>query len=493
MTPEFGAAPEAGAREPADGPGALASRTPHVPKFAQVRRLHPFRRRPGSIRRHYAIMFVTVSFLFVSTLGVTVDMLIEKNVAAEAIGRTQQVATEWSARIRAGRIPGVIPATGGVNLIEVLDPRGRVVDASRAAHGGRLSMFRPPADNRVQSFTQTSRNGGPLILTAVRVAPTRDSLYVYAGLLESYLLSDNRLEIDTAVCGAVLLLIETWVAWNLGGQILRPVESIRVSMAKITSGDLSLRVPVPSGDDEVATLAGAVNDTLARLEIMTQRQRRFASDVSHELRTPIAGMRARLEEAVLYPGDTDPRETIKDALSTADHLEAVVDDLLVLSRLRSADPPPRAPVNLGHLVAEVAASRTGRFPVHIEVSPGVRTRASRVQLIRVVENLLANAQRHAASRITVTVTAADGQAVVTLTDDGAGIAPKDRERVFDRFVRLDDARRRDPKGSGLGLAISREVADAHGGTLRVEDSTKGARFVLRLPLLPDDDVPGGPR
>jgi signal transduction histidine kinase len=110
-------------------------------------------------------------------------------------------------------------------------------------------------------------------------------------------------------------------------------------------------------------------------------------------------------------------------------------------------------------------------------------RGARIQLIRLVGNLVSNARRHAETSVTVCVRSADGQAVLAVTDDGAGIEPADRERIFERFVRLEDGRRRDAGGSGLGLAISRDIAHAHRGTLHVEDSARGARFVPRLPLM----------
>jgi Signal transduction histidine kinase len=122
-------------------------------------------------------------------------------------------------------------------------------------------------------------------------------------------------------------------------------------------------------------------------------------------------------------------------------------------------------------------------PVQVRVVGDVWVCGARIQLIRLVSNLVSNARRHAESGVAVRVTSADGQAVLAVTDDGAGIEPADRERVFERFVRLEDGRRRDAGGSGLGLAISRDIAHAHRGTLRIEDSPHGARFVLRLPLM----------
>ncbi|GAB3880362.1 ATP-binding protein [Microbispora bryophytorum] len=214
---------------------------------------------------------------------------------------------------------------------------------------------------------------------------------------------------------------------------------------------------------------------------MFEEQRRFASTTSHELRTPLAALRARLDEAVLYPADVDPRQTIKEVLTVVDRLKTIIDDLLVLARLRAGDPAAYEPIDVGALVTEEVAALAGGVPVHVDADRDVRVLGNRIQLIRVIDNLLINARRHAGTTIEVTVRRAEGSAVITVQDDGAGIAPQDRERVFEPFVRLDDSRRREPGGSGLGLAISRDIAHAHNGTLTTEDSSRGARFVLRLP------------
>ncbi|MEV1171559.1 HAMP domain-containing sensor histidine kinase, partial [Nonomuraea sp. NPDC049784] len=276
--------------------------------------------------------------------------------------------------------------------------------------------------------------------------------------------------------------IVAWTAWRTVGRTLRPVEAIRARLAAITVSDLSLRMPVPPGDDEVARLVRTANQTLDRLDEAVAQQRRFASTTSHELRNPIAGLRLQLEEALLHPGEVDPHKAIRSALSVADRLDAIVSDLLVLARLSAGDPAPSELIDLGQLVNQ-EAPRTGRVPVRVHAASEVWVCGSHIQLVRVLGNLVNNAIRHAGSAVDVSVTASDGEAVMTVTDDGAGIAPADRERIFERFIRLDDGRRRDAGGSGLGLAISRDIATSHGGTLKAEDSPSGARFVLRLPRL----------
>ncbi|WP_203888330.1 sensor histidine kinase, partial [Planotetraspora kaengkrachanensis] len=241
-----------------------------------------------------------------------------------------------------------------------------------------------------------------------------------------------------------------------------------------------MRVPEPPGCDEIAQLARTANHTLARLEAAVEQQRQFASVVSHELRSPVAGLHTQLEEALLYPTDVDPTTTIRTALTTTERLQAIIDDLLVLARIRSAPPTTPQPLDLTQLVTEEIATRHHTTPVHTRTTPHITVLGNKIQLIGVLNNLLVNAQRHAHTHIDVTTTRTDHHAVLTITDDGDGIAPHDRERVFQPFIRLDDGRRRDPGGTGLGLAICRAVITAHHGTVDIEDSPQGARFVVRL-------------
>lgn len=194
----------------------------------------------------------------------------------------------------------------------------------------------------------------------------------------------------------------TWLTWRMVGRTLRPVETIRSRMSEITGSDLTLRVPLPPGRDEITLLAHTANQTLTRLEEAVRQEHRFASDASHELRNPIAGLRLRLEEAIEDP-EVDPRETIRAALSTTDRLEAIVGDLLVLARLRAAGPAPAQPVELCSLVTELVAGRVGGVPVRVRAPGEVRVRGLRIQLIRIVDNLLSNAQRHADKGVEVSV------------------------------------------------------------------------------------------
>ncbi|MET9292393.1 HAMP domain-containing sensor histidine kinase [Streptomyces sp. NPDC003077] len=277
-----------------------------------------------------------------------------------------------------------------------------------------------------------------------------------------------------------LLLVVAGVTWLVTRRALRPVEGIRGEMAAITaSTDLSRRVPEPASRDEVARLARTTNETLAALEASVERQRRFVADASHELRSPIASLRTQLEVAAAHPALLDLPGAIADTV----RLQRLATDLLLLARLDAGERPADTPVDLAALTREELSQRTGdRITVRTgTLDGGAHVTGSRPQLGRVLGNLLDNAQRHATSEVSVEVVREARSAVLRVTDDGPGVPPPDRERVFERFVRLDAARTRDDGGAGLGLAIARDVAERHGGTLTLREG-RPTVFELRVPL-----------
>ncbi|XVQ11753.1 ATP-binding protein [Spirillospora sp. CA-255316] len=288
-----------------------------------------------------------------------------------------------------------------------------------------------------------------------------------------------------------LLAVVAAVTWLVTRRALRPVEAIRAEMAAITSsGDLTRRVPEPGSRDEVADLAVTTNATLAALEGSVARQRGFVADASHELRSPIASLRTQLEVAAAHPELLDLDGLVDDVV----RLQHLAADLLLLARLDAGDRPSPAerarPVELADLVHEEAARRSGRpgaegrrVRVETDVRASPTSPGPEGRLARVLGNLLDNAERHAAGVVLLTLDEEGGAAVLRVADDGPGVPPADRERVFERFVRLDDARARDEGGAGLGLAIARDLVRAQGGTLAVgEAPAGGALFEVRLPL-----------
>jgi signal transduction histidine kinase len=277
------------------------------------------------------------------------------------------------------------------------------------------------------------------------------------------------------------MLLTGLVTWLLAGRALRPVRAITEQTKQIRAGTLHERVPVPSSHDEVAGLATEMNDMLDRLQRDDRRRRQFVADASHELRSPIASIHTQAEVAVAAADDDETSEFAAGVLAEAERLGTIVDDLLALARHDEALAPPGDVVDLDDIVI-AAASRPRRVPIDTSRVSGGQVRGRTDELMRIVTHLLDNAARHADSTVSVSLTTSGDRVELAVDDDGPGIDPADRERVFDRFVRLDEARVRDDGGAGLGLAVVSTVVVAAGGDVRVEDSgLGGARLVATLP------------
>ncbi|WP_328709640.1 HAMP domain-containing sensor histidine kinase [Microbispora hainanensis] len=440
----------------------------------------------NSIQARVTLTVAAVSVLVVAVITVGFCLLVRHRIEAEIYQETRRVAIEWIGSMEHGRIPPPAP-TARVPLVQLVDSRGQVVAAGPMAGDRPLSTVRP-TENHFDDVTECPEGKPCIMLTAARVPMFQsrefwqgEPHFVYAGTDQPPALRGQRLELFSALGGVLLVVLWTWTTWRATGRILHPIDTIRQRMSEITAHDLSLRVPQPSGQDEISRLGRTANETLDRLESAVTRQREFAAVVSHELKCPLAGLRTGLEEALLFP-EIDAREAIARSLPAADRMQRIIDELLTFARLRNT-PSSLEPVDLGALVRAEAAARTTGVPVRTRTEPDVLVLGNRVQLASVVTNLLVNAQRHATRQVEVSAQRAGAQAQVVVQDDGEGIDEKDRERVFEPFARLEAGRRLDPHGSGLGLALCRAIAVAHEGSLCLEDSPHGAHFVLRLPLM----------
>jgi signal transduction histidine kinase len=279
-----------------------------------------------------------------------------------------------------------------------------------------------------------------------------------------------------------LVLLVGALAWVMAGRALRPVEAIRAQAAEITHTTIHRRLPVPPTHDEVARLALTMNEMLDRLEDAATRQRRFVSDASHELRSPVASIRTQLEVALRRPQRDDWAVVARRVLAEDERLEQAVADLVELARLdEGTGTGELAEVDLDEVVFE-ECGRERTITVDTSGVSGGRVRGRRDALARSVRNLVDNACRHAESRVAVSLRPLDGEVELVVTDDGPGIAPEDRARVFERFTRLDEGRARDAGGMGLGLAVVKGTIERYGGTVTIEDAEPhGARFVIRIP------------
>jgi signal transduction histidine kinase len=282
----------------------------------------------------------------------------------------------------------------------------------------------------------------------------------------------------------LVLLLVGGTTWVVAARALAPVERIRREVEEITGDRLDRRVPEPRSRDEIHRLARTMNAMLARLEDSRTRQQQFVADASHELRSPLTGIRQAAEVARSHPGALPEGELVDAVLEESARMQRLVEQLLLLTRADGGVVTHvHHDVDLDDL-ALAEAERVGRSGLVVRTS-GVgagRVRGDRAALAQVVRNLVDNAARHAGTTVAVAVRETGDGAELLVEDDGGGIPEEHRERVFERFVRLDEARARDAGGSGLGLAIVKEIVAAHGGTVVVSSAELGgARFVVRLP------------
>ncbi|GAA0253273.1 HAMP domain-containing sensor histidine kinase [Cryptosporangium japonicum] len=296
--------------------------------------------------------------------------------------------------------------------------------------------------------------------------------------------STSALVTPLAVGVPLLVLLVGGVTWVVVSRALAPVERIRREVEEITGDRLDRRVPEPGSGDEIGRLARTMNRMLTRLQDGQRRQRRFVADASHELRSPVAGLRQVAEISRAHPGALPDGELADTVLAESTRLQRLVEQLLLLTRADAGGVDgARTDVDLDDLAfGEARRIARGGLAVDTGGVGGGRVRGDESALAQVVRNLVDNAARHAAGSVAIGVRAAGDTVELTVDDDGPGVPAAERERVFERFVRLDEARARDAGGSGLGLAIVREIVAAHGGSVGVTTAPLGgARFTVRLP------------
>jgi len=441
---------------------------------------------------------VRVRTTVAATLVVGVALAVGGVLLVDQQRRALTDSVETAARLRAGDIARLLvdasvpeaitvpPENEGVaQVVEVAS--GEVIASSTNIAGeARISdLSAPLGRSRAETVEHLAVGDEGFRIVARGVEAGGERFVVYsAASLEPVDESGSTL-VGLLLTGLpVLLLVVAAVSWVVVGWALRPVERIRAEVAGIGDRELDRRVPEPGSGDEIDRLARTMNGMLTRLETAVDRQRRFVADASHELRSPLAVMRTDLEVDLAHPGRADWEQTEREVLAEAIRLERLVDDLLVLARADSGPyVVPDQPVDLDEIVLEEANRSRSENRVTIDVSKvsGAQTRGDSLSLRRVVRNLLDNARMHAREEVRVELEELGTSVVLSVVDDGPGIAAGDRTRIFERFARLDDARDRDGGGSGLGLAIVRDVVVAHGGAVRVADSESGARFVVTLP------------
>lgn len=448
----------------------------------------------SGVRMRSALAAVAVVALALTAGAGLLLLLLQRSLLGSVQSAAAGRAVEVSRSVSSDGVQGLSAdlQTGGAvgQVVQVLDARGAVVAASSLrADKVALSSLRPSPG--AQQTVPVSRIGlldaDERYLVVARGVKRDDTTYV---VLVAASVSAQRETVSTvagylAVGFPALLVVVGGATFLFVSRSLRPVERIRRRVAGIGAQQLNERVPVPVSGDEIARLAATMNAMLDRLQAAHESQRRFVADASHELRSPLSTLRASLEVASAdRSGASWPtmHATMEAEVERMTHL---VEDLLLLAkadeqglRLNPTD------VDLDDLVAaEARRLRThGTVQVSAHLAP-VRISGDPVKLAQAIRNLADNAARHARGRVGLALRLHDDQVLIHVDDDGPGVPVGERDRVFDRFVRLDSSRERASGGSGLGLAIVREIVTGHGGTVEVDRSPwGGARFTISLPV-----------
>ncbi len=454
-----------------------------------------------SVRGRTILFGTLVVSIFLVVAGFTFDSTARKTRLHE-LERAALEQLETTCAAVKSDVPHPLPTPrDSLLLVQMVGADGKVISSSANVMDMDTAFAGPnvsPTQPATPIKARTTIDAVQYLLVGRRVtdAPSAPTVYVAAPLSDVDRLSRSLRRQLLWWSPAFLLSTALGMAFVVS-RSLRPVETMRRRVASIEATDLSGRVDEPSSNDELSRLARTMNQMLERLSVSSDRQQRFVSDASHELRTPLAVMRTRLEVGLRNPTTTDWPAVSRSLLDQSMRMERLVENLLMLakgSRLNAV----AEPVDLD----ECVRSRVSDMRL---VHPGIGFDLSRLsaghvsgdpdELARVVQNLLDNAAAHARARVQVSLSSSAKAVEMAIEDDGPGIDPLERERVFGRFTRLDSARARAGAGSGngtgtavaggagLGLAITADIVGRHGGTVAFENpvSLGGARVVIRFP------------
>lgn len=443
--------------------------------------------RRASVRLRTTAAAVLVVAIVLVVGGFALVVLVRASLRDGVEATAEQRASELVAQIESTGLPesGVAedPEDGDDDDDDEVEPDElvwQVLDADGAVV--RSSQPLLPAVPRKDGGTVDLPEGDHRYLVVSEEADDHD--VVVAVSLEDVDESTAALVTPLVVGLPLLLLLLGGTTWVVVTRALAPVERIRREVEQITGDQLDRRVPEPPAQDEIHRLAHTMNLMLGRLEDSRTKQQQFVADASHELRSPLASIRQTAEVARSHPGALPEGELADAVLEEGARMQRLVEQLLMLTRADEGAPRRSHDIDLDDLALAEArrVRRTGLAVDTSGIAPG-RVRGDEVALAQVVRNLVDNAARHATATLAIAVRDVVGGVELVVDDDGPGVPEADRGRVFERFVRLDEARARDAGGSGLGLAIVREIVAAHGGVVQVSTSPLGgARFVVRLPV-----------
>ena len=476
---------------------------------------------PRGIRVQVTLVTVVVSLVATAAVMGLVFYASQAGVR-EIIGQSLSERLDLAeADVAAGKLNEAIDQSG-IDLLQAVDESGNVIASTPNAQGYQVVALEgqevyevddleldelPEAENAISGgpaasgltalddappahFVEASNilgTPGPF-LVMVRTVDSPDGPVTLVALTSVHLALDVARQ-TASVLGAillVLLVLAAAFAWMMTGRTLRPVDTMRREVESISARDLSERITPPGNDPALTSLAETFNGLLARIDASVAEQKRFVSDASHELKSPIAATGLVLQAVKNDPEGLRDAEALDDLLAENARLTSIVDDLLMISRQDEGRLAAKmAPVDFYDLLHEEAVSLRLRSSVRVDESglqPVIGQTDARL-LGHAVRNLLDNAARYARSAVLLSCREDDGQIAITVSDDGPGIPADDRERVFGRFVRLEEGRSRDTGSTGLGLAVARGNVERLGGRVFfAEPEIGGATAVIELPV-----------
>lgn len=443
----------------------------------------------GGIATRSALVAAAVVLASLMIVGSVSVVLLYRSMCADVDDAANARAAAVAERL--GKEPpdeleSVLLATDQrIVAVQVVNASGQIVRRSDSGPKQPLTLlrgndFRSPQvglpataddDTRVAAVVVDGRKGRYTVLVGGGIEPIESMTSTVATML--------------SITAPVVAVVAGVVTYLLVRRSLRSVDAIRSRVTQISASDLSGRVPVPGRADEISALAVTMNEMLGRIEAGHTAQRRFVGDASHELRSPLATVISALEIAQNHPELFDKTLVQTALLPEAHRMQSLVEDLLLLARADEHGlPMRRTEIDLDDLASDEVTRLKRETSLQISGQlAAVKVTGDALGLARVLRNLADNAARHARSQVSIVVRADADNAYLQVCDDGPGIPVAERDRVFERFVRLDADRSRHGGGSGLGLAIVAEIVAAHKGTVDISGREGGGTVLtVRLPL-----------
>lgn len=445
----------------------------------------------------YAVVLTGMLVIYATTTFLTVRHELMEQLD-ERLHEDFEVAEDRLSRTADGRVElrGADHADehgGELRVYEMWSAAGEQLH--RSGSDVTLPPFAVPAIDSTYRYDTVTVGGRRWRTTASLVMVGSQSVVLRVGRSEEPLRGELREILAVLVLGLPLVVVLAgFGGYLLARRALAPIDHLASEATRITAERLHERLTTANPDDEIGRLTAVINDTFARLEASFDQLRRFTADASHELRTPLAVVRSIGEAAVAErrsPGEYE--ESIGSILEEIDRMSRLVDTLLRLSHgdagtIRLS----REPVDLGLLARDIASSlgilaEERKQSIAFEITADVVASVDRLILREALVNVLDNAIKYgpAGGTILIRVGRHDGHALLVIADDGPGVPPLHRQRIFDRFFRIDEARARDHGGAGLGLAIAKWAVEMHGGEITVDErASGGSEFRIVLPITP---------